>query len=207
MKVLLLGEAQEIGIALEKAGDEVVWMAHSPISPPYVRLAGINWAVAYRYRHILRDPILSAFESRTINIHNGFLPWNRGADPNFWSWFDSTPKGVTIHHMDAGIDTGDIIAQSQTIWGRPEQETLATTYDQLHKSAIELFARMWPIIKHGGGDRTQQAGGSYGSYHRKKDFEPWEDKLPSGWDTPVEWVAEQGRRARGEQDGHRWTGA
>jgi len=33
------------------------------------------------------------------------------ADPNVWSFIEKTPKGVSIHYLDAGIDTGDIIAQ------------------------------------------------------------------------------------------------
>lgn len=168
---------------------------------------GAEWVICYGYRHILPPVFLKDYPDRCINIHIGFLPWNRGADPNFWSWFDDTPKGVTIHHMDEGIDTGDIIAQQQMIFSNAGCETLASTYELLHKGAVRLFARMWPIIKHGGGERiSQKRMVNAGSYHKKADFEPWKDKLPSGWETPVSWVAEQGRKARGEKDGHRGTG-
>lgn len=47
-----------------------------------------------------------------MNLHISYLPWNKGADPNFWSCIDGTPAGVTLHHIDAGVDTGDIIAQA-----------------------------------------------------------------------------------------------
>ena len=40
-----------------------------------------------------------------------YLPYNRGAHPNFWSFVNNTVKGVTIHEIDQGIDTGKIILQ------------------------------------------------------------------------------------------------
>ena len=48
---------------------------------------------------------------KIINLHIGYLPYNRGAHPNFWSFMDNTPTGVTIHEIDKNIDTGKIIYQ------------------------------------------------------------------------------------------------
>ena len=38
-----------------------------------------------------------------------YLPFNRGAHPNFWSFVDNTPSGVSIVEIDKGIDTGPVI--------------------------------------------------------------------------------------------------
>ena len=38
-------------------------------------------------------------------MHISYLPFNRGAHPNYWSFKDNSPKGVTIHFIDNGIDT------------------------------------------------------------------------------------------------------
>ena len=41
-----------------------------------------------------------------------YLPYIE-AHPNFWSFMDKTPKGVTIHEISNGIDAGDITFQRQ----------------------------------------------------------------------------------------------
>jgi len=61
---------------------------------------------------ILRDPLLSTFAGRIINIHLGLSPYYRGAGTNFWPLVNREPEyvGATIHYLDAGIDTGAMIA-------------------------------------------------------------------------------------------------
>lgn len=56
---------------------------------------------------IIKDNILSL--SSPINIHPGLLPQFRGLDPVLWSIDKKEPLGATVHIMDEGIDTGDIL--------------------------------------------------------------------------------------------------
>lgn len=42
-----------------------------------------------------------------------YLPYNKGTHPNYWSFIENTPKGVMIHEIDKGIDTGNIIVQKK----------------------------------------------------------------------------------------------
>ena len=51
-----------------------------------------------------------------INLHISYLPYNKGAHPNFWSWVKNTPKGVSIHLISEKIDAGDIIFQKKLIF-------------------------------------------------------------------------------------------
>ena len=62
---------------------------------------------------IIREPLLSRFAGRFINVHLGLSPYYRGAGTNFWALVDGKPEavGVTFMHIDAGIDTGEIIHQ------------------------------------------------------------------------------------------------
>jgi methionyl-tRNA formyltransferase len=81
-----------------------------------------NWdlVVSFGYRHILKRAILETIRCPIINLHISYLPWNRGAHPVFWAIHDKTPLGVSIHEIDAGIDTGPIIDQrlfSQSLTG------------------------------------------------------------------------------------------
>jgi folate-dependent phosphoribosylglycinamide formyltransferase PurN len=64
---------------------------------------------------ILREPFLSVFEGRIINIHLGLSPYYRGAGTNFWPLVNREPEyvGATIHYIDAGIDTGPILSHAR----------------------------------------------------------------------------------------------
>jgi hypothetical protein len=61
---------------------------------------------------ILKDPVIGAFRGRLLNIHLGLSPYYRGAGTNFWPLVNREPEyvGATIHYIDAGIDTGPIVA-------------------------------------------------------------------------------------------------
>ena len=56
---------------------------------------------------IIKDNILSL--SCPINIHPGLLPQFRGLDPVLWAIDKQESLGATVHIMDEGIDTGDIL--------------------------------------------------------------------------------------------------
>jgi len=70
--------------------------------------------------------------NRAINLHPSLLPWNRGAHSNFWSFLEDTPKGVTIHIIDEGIDTGDILLQKKIKFDQ-SKETLRSSYGRLQQ--------------------------------------------------------------------------
>jgi folate-dependent phosphoribosylglycinamide formyltransferase PurN len=62
---------------------------------------------------IIEDPLLSAYDGRFLNVHLGLSPYYRGTGTNFWPLVNGEPEyvGATFMHLDAGIDTGDIIHQ------------------------------------------------------------------------------------------------
>jgi folate-dependent phosphoribosylglycinamide formyltransferase PurN len=66
---------------------------------------------------ILREQLISTFAGRIINIHLGLSPYYRGAGTNFWPLVNREPEyvGATIHYLDAGIDTGPIIAHARPL--------------------------------------------------------------------------------------------
>jgi methionyl-tRNA formyltransferase len=149
-----------------------------------------DWVVMFGHRHIIREPWLSALPGHLVNLHISYLPWGRGADPNLWAWVDGEPHGVTLHHVDAGLDTGDIIAQRRVTMD--QGETLASSYQRLRKAAEVLFAEAWPDLRNGYAARTPQPKGQ-GSCHRLADREAVH--LPQGWDTPTAYLARQSSRA------------
>lgn len=143
-----------------------------------------DFIVSHGYRHILPPHLCERFDGRAINLHISYLPWNRGADPNFWSHFDRTPKGVTIHHIARGLDTGDIIVQQEVEF--EPFDTLATSYEKLQQQLVALFVAHWPTIRIGVSSRAPQMG--RGSYHRSADKVPLNHLLTNGLHTSIEEI-------------------
>jgi len=190
MKVLLLTPRPKLLTpALISVDDEYEVSMATPDTWP----EEVDFIVSFGYRHIIKEPYLSRYEGRIINIHQSILPWNRGSDPNFWSWFDGTPKGVSIHLVDEGLDTGDCIMQLQVSRWRGG-ETLRTSYDFLNQCASQLFALEWGRFRSGRFFTVPKDG--EGSYHRASDKDEYMSILPLGWDTPVEIIANFGASRR-----------
>lgn len=64
---------------------------------------------------LLKIPLIEAFQGRIINMHLGLSPYYRGSGTNFWPLVNREPEyvGATIHYLDAGIDTGPILAHAR----------------------------------------------------------------------------------------------
>ncbi|GGO88991.1 hypothetical protein GCM10011348_45700 [Marinobacterium nitratireducens] len=184
--ILFLGPEDSPLISWLQSQGEVVIQTADKISSKFIRDSGASFIISYGYRHILRADVLDLFPSRAINLHISYLPWNRGADPNLWSFVDNTPKGVTIHYLDEGVDTGDIIAQ-EVVRFDLESDTLATSYEKLHKAIQLLFKANWSHIKDGTCQRQNQSSG--GTIHKIKDKSAVDHLITDGWNTRVSAIA------------------
>lgn len=142
-----------------------------------------DFIISYGYKHVIKKDVIDMYGNKIINLHISFLPWNRGTDPNFWSFIEDTPKGVTIHYVDEGIDTGGIIAQQEVHF--VEKDTLRTSYDKLQSEIQTLFRGHWGSIREGKCDRKQQQG--EGSTHKSTDKKMLSYLLTKGWDTPYQF--------------------
>jgi len=62
---------------------------------------------------IVTGRLLEAYRGRFLNAHLGLSPYYRGSGTNFWPLVNGEPEymGVTFMHIDAGVDTGEIIHQ------------------------------------------------------------------------------------------------
>ena len=181
MKVLCLGaHGKRLEKYLRLQGDEVAFF-EDPIMPGSKLLKDADFLVSFGYRYLLPNKILCQFPKRAINLHISFLPWNRGADPNLWSFLEDTPKGATIHYMIDRLDAGDILLQEEVNFG--PTETLTSSYETLMLTAVKLFERNWPEIKNDRKRSIIQPKG--GTFHNKKDAEAYRYLLRKGWETPV----------------------
>ncbi len=132
-----------------------------------IAAAGADIGVSVLFGYVLRRPLLESLPQGCVNLHPGFLPYNRGAYPNVWSIVDRTPAGATLHHVDEGIDTGDVVAQRR-VEVEPT-DTGESLYRKLEAACFEVFASAWPLVREGRAPRTPQRG--EGSFHRVRDVE------------------------------------
>lgn len=182
MKILLLGppcpkiEKRLAAMAYETTRTE------EELTISWVKKRCFDFAISYRYKRIIKKEIIEYFCGNIINLHISYLPWNRGADPNLWSYLEKTPQGVSIHKIDEGIDTGDIILQKK-IYINVETETLKTSYERLIFEIEELFINNLQQILLGEINAVSQKG--KGTYHAVRDKEKYLGLLTENWETPV----------------------
>jgi methionyl-tRNA formyltransferase len=118
------------------------------------------------FGYLLEPDFLSLLPGGCLNLHPSFLPFNRGAHPNVWSIVDRTPAGVTLHYIDEGVDTGDIICQKKAAVA--PSDTGESLYHKLESAGLELLQESWPAIQSGQIKRTAQPNFS-GTRHKASD--------------------------------------
>lgn len=95
-------------------------------------------AVVVAYGLILPVPILQTPRSGCVNIHASLLPRWRGAAPIHRAVMAGDGEtGIAIMQMDAGLDTGDVLACARTPVG--SRETTADLHDRLSVMGAELI--------------------------------------------------------------------
>lgn len=62
---------------------------------------------------IIKNSILEVPARATLNAHPGLLPWLRGSASVGWALYKDMSIGSTVHFIDPGIDTGDIIYREE----------------------------------------------------------------------------------------------
>ena len=146
------------------------------------RFSMYDLVISFGYRYLLSKEALSYCYRIPINLHISYLPWNRGADPNYWSFVDDTPKGVSIHLIDEGLDTGDLLFRKKVRFFSYE-DTLALTYQRLFDEIQDLFIRKWGILHYGTLCYLRKMPqGEGGSCHSVGDM----PELPDAWNTKVQ---------------------
>jgi len=190
-KVLILGP--HVKILQHALGGQQILTTSDQIEEGFITENKISHLISYGYRFILPQSVIDEVSGNAINLHISFLPWNKGADPNFWSWYEETPKGVSIHWITDGLDEGRIISQREVSLA-PEM-TLKESYKRLSKNIVELFYENIESILNGSAANIEQILG--GTSHKSNERLNIWNMFPDGWDTPCGIVTEIGRSNRG----------
>jgi hypothetical protein len=127
---------------------------------------------------LLRRALIETFAGQIINIHLGLSPYYRGAGTNFWPLVNGEPEycGATVHFLDAGVDTGPIIAHV-----RPEVQSgdgphdignkiIAAAADMLVTAALaHVRAPLTGVPQSGGGRVYRRADFTASAVERMND--------------------------------------
>lgn len=107
----------------------------------FLRDAEVDLVVLAGFMRILKTPMLEAFPCRIINIHPSLLP----KFPGLEAWRQALEAGeretgCTVHYVDAGVDTGDILGQ-RVVPVLPN-DTARTLHARIQIAERELYPEM-----------------------------------------------------------------
>jgi len=171
MRILYLSnnEKFELFKNYKSFNDDIIFFKYR-LKLAYIEEEKIDLIISYNYKYIIKPDVINHFKNRIINLHISYLPFNRGSHPNVWSFLEDTPKGISIHYIDEGIDTGDILLQKEMFFDE-DTETFETTYIKLNNEIQKLFLENFQKIKENKITPKKQDVNS-GTFHLKKDLDP-----------------------------------
>ncbi|MFD1849634.1 phosphoribosylglycinamide formyltransferase [Oceanobacillus bengalensis] len=106
-----------------------------------LKSAGVTWVFLAGYMRLIGPELLDTYEGKIVNIHPSLLPDFPGKDAigqAFQAGVDKT--GVTIHFVDAGMDTGPVIAQESV--EVLENDTIHTVTARIQKIEHTLYPKV-----------------------------------------------------------------
>jgi methionyl-tRNA formyltransferase len=125
---------------------------------------------------IFKKELISMPRLDCINIHNAPLPRYRGMLPNFWQLYHGEKEsGITIHRIDTGIDTGDIVSQLFVPIGA--DESLHDLIVRTKKEGARLMSMVIDSYRQGRIQYKKMEGeGSYFSFPTREDVHAFKKK-------------------------------
>lgn len=128
--------------------------------------------IAAGYSIILKERLLSVPIRLAVNFHASLLPDYRGKHPVFWALRNSEKwSGLTVHVMDPGIDTGDIIYQVNI--RTRQDDNVETLYERIIDQTVHLVGDIISAAEIDQIPRQPQPknAGSYFSSTQETDFQ------------------------------------
>src|SRR5579862_6534107 len=125
---------------------------------------------SFSYRHLIPESVLELAPIGAFNLHPSLLPAYRGRAPVNWVLVNGEREtGVTLHHMVARADAGDIVGQRAV--SIDDSDNALTLYRKLVPLGVELIDEMHPKIVAGTAPRLKMdiAKGTYFGRRKPED--------------------------------------
>ena len=135
---------------------------------PAALAGGVDLGILAWWPKIIRNPLLSFPQHGFINTHPSLLPKNRGKHYNFWALVEQSPFGVTLHRVDEGVDTGEIVAQREIAYDWCDNG--GSLYAKAQEAMVELFRSTYPELR-GGDFKSTAQNSAFASFHHSSEIE------------------------------------
>ena len=125
---------------------------------------------SFSYRHLIPESVLELASLGAFNLHPSLLPAYRGRAPVNWVLVNGEREaGVTLHHMVARADAGDIVGQRAV--AIDDSDNALTLYRKLVPLGVELIDELHPMIVAGTAPRRKMdiSKGSYFGRRKPED--------------------------------------
>ena len=125
---------------------------------------------SFSYRHLIPEHVLELAPLGAFNLHPSLLPAYRGRAPVNWVLVNGEREtGVTLHHMVARADAGDIVGHRAV--AIDDSDNALTLYRKLVPLGVELIDELHPKIVAGTAPRRKMdiAKGSYFGRRKPED--------------------------------------
>ena len=114
----------------------------------YLKSFNADIFIVCGFQFYIPEIVLEIPPMGVINFHSSLLPRHCGMHPGFFTiWYGDRESGMTIHLMDNGLDTGDIIYQSK-VPVYPD-DSIASLYDRIWDSTEALIPKLLDNIERG----------------------------------------------------------
>lgn len=112
--------------------------------------------VSMSFNQILKTEMINIPKYKTINCHAGKLPFYRGRNILNWALInDEKEFGITVHYVDEGIDTGDIILQKT--YPITDEDTYGTLLMRAYDGCADVLYRAIKMIQNNEVRRIRQS--------------------------------------------------
>lgn len=147
---VLVQFAKKYGIPLEISKD-----INSKEFVEKIKQYDVDLFVSMSFNQIFKSEMINLPSYKTINCHAGKLPFYRGR--NILNWVlinDEKEFGITVHYVDEGIDTGDIILQK--VYEITDSDNYGTLLEKAYVGCAEILYEAIKLIQKGEAPRIKQ---------------------------------------------------
>ena len=168
---------QEFGFDCISVGNKVELSKISPFDREVLLF------ISDRTKFLISEEYLKNANFLMINTHPSMLPFHKGSLPVFWSTLLGSALGVTLHKIEPGIDSGDIIFQQQILYD--ENMSFRDVHAITRTAILNNLKLLLNKVSQGKPVHQYSQAPNVSSYHLLKDGNALLSKLPLKWDTTI----------------------
>jgi len=139
--------------------------------------------ISDRTKFLISEDYVRKANFMMVNTHPSMLPFHKGSLPVFWSTLLGSALGITLHKIEPGLDSGDIISQQQLLYD--EDMTFREAHAIARSTIIDHLKSLLSKVSRNETVHSYPQAPLIHSHHLLKDGNKLLSKLPLEWDTTI----------------------